>query len=87
MREWASVWSTSQGFVVYAEEGLGLSRQFVTHIRGKAMNKIVDDVVDSANKGPEKLRPPSTIVKSKGVAMLNDLLCKWHFSFSRVTLA
>lgn len=70
------MWSTSQGFVVYAEEGLALSRQFITHVRGKAMNKVVDDVVDAANQEPVRLRPPSTMVKSSGVAKLNNLLCK-----------
>lgn len=74
MREWALVWSTSEGFVKYAEEGLGLSRQFITHVRGNAMNKVIDDINKEGEK--EKLRPPSTVIKARGIVILNDLLCK-----------
>lgn len=74
IREWATVWSTSKGFVRYAEDGLGLSRQFLTHVRGDAMNA----AMDNASKAPVKVLPPSTQVKAKGIKALNDLICKSH---------
>lgn len=77
IREWATVWSTSEGFVRYAEDGLGLSRQFITHVRGDAMNA----VMEQASNAPERVLPPSTVVKAKGVKILNELLCKPYSHF------